>query len=62
MSFKKRFAREFQNKIQGKIFIIDNDKWIIEEVISYGYKCRARKLNDNTIKVFSSDDIISKLT
>lgn len=50
MVFKERYSKE---ELEGKFFKIDDEEWIVEEVLLYGYKCNARSLNYDTKKIFN---------
>lgn len=46
------------NNLIGKIFVFDNEEYIIEGVFALGKRCIARNLNYNITEQFYTDNII----
>lgn len=48
--FKERYKKE---ELENRYFKFENEEWIVEEVLLYGYKCNCRSLNTDKVKIFN---------
>lgn len=45
----------------NKEFLYQDEKWIVEEVLTYGYKCSCRNLDTDETKIFNVDFVQQRI-
>ena len=58
MKLKERFEKK---ELENKYFKFEDDEWVIEEVLIYGYKCNCRNLNTDRERIFNCCFVASRI-